>query len=120
VVGATSSEFSAADCLTVSNFENIYVGWGHKYSPVNYSPPAIVPTQTEYPQGPEVTEAADPSPEVTEAADPSPEEEKAASKDAAGDGGDGDLDGQDDELLDETAAADEDDAAEDDDDDDDE
>ena len=111
MVGATSSEgFYAAGCLTVSNFENLYVGWGHKYSAVNYSPPAIAAAQPEYPQGPEVTEAVDPS----------PEEEKAANKDAAGDGGEGELEGQDDDLLDDTAVADEDDAADDDDEDDDE
>jgi len=94
--------------LYVRNFENIYVGWGHKYSAISYSPPAVVPVQAEYPQGPEITEALDPT----------PEEEKTANKDAAGDGGDGE-DGRDDELLDDTAIAEEDEGADDDDDDDD-
>ena len=63
--------------MIVSNFENLYVGWGHKYSAVSYSPPAVGAAQTEYPPGPEVTEAADPS----------PEEEKAASKEAGAEEG---------------------------------
>lgn len=94
--------------LFVSNFENIYVGWGHKYSAVNYSPPAVAAVQKEYPRGPEITEAVDPT----------PEEEKALNKDAAGDGGERELDGQDDELLDDTAIAEEDEGDDDDDDDD--
>jgi len=93
---------------TDSNFENVYVGWGHKYSADNYSPPATAPTQTEYPAGPEVTEATDPS----------PDDEKAASKDAAGDGADAELEGQDDELLDDTGVGDDDEGPDDDDDDD--
>jgi len=94
--------------LFASNFENIYVGWGHKYSALNYSPPAVVPVQSEYPPGPEITEGVDPS----------PEEEKATSKDGAGDLGDGELEGQDDEL-DDAANADDDEVADDDDDEDD-
>ena len=42
-------------------FENIYVGWGLKYSADNYSPPVPPATQEEYPSGPEVTEAEDPT-----------------------------------------------------------
>lgn len=95
--------------MSASNFENIYIGWGHKYSAVNYSPPAVVPVQVEYPQGPEISEASDPT----------PEEEKALSKDAAGDGGEGDLGEHDDELLDDGAIAEEDEGGDDDDDDDD-
>jgi len=96
--------------LSASNFENIYIGWGHKYSAINYSPPSVVPVQLEYPRGPEITEAVDPT----------PEEEKAANKDAAGDDGEGELDGHDDELLDDAAIAEEDEGADEDDDDDDE
>lgn len=44
-------------------FENVYVGWGHKYSKENYSPPAPLPIQGEFPSGPEITEADDPTPE---------------------------------------------------------
>ena len=68
-----------------------------------------MPVQAEYPAGPEITEALDPT----------PEEEKATNKDAAGEG-EGELEGQDDELLDDGAIAEEDEGADDDDDDDDE
>ncbi|CAE1318213.1 RSPH4A [Acanthosepion pharaonis] len=44
-------------------FENIYIGWGHKYSPENYSPPPMPQPQDEFPEGPEVTEMDDPTPE---------------------------------------------------------
>ena len=44
-------------------FENIYCGWGAKYSAVNYSPPAAPPIQEEFPSGPEITEGEDPTPE---------------------------------------------------------
>ena len=44
-------------------FENVYIGWGHKYSAENYSPPAPAPIQDEFPSGPEITEAEDPTPE---------------------------------------------------------
>jgi len=98
----------ALNVLFGSNFENIYIGWGHKYSAVNYSPPPVVPVQTEYPRGPEISEATDPS----------PEDEKALNKDAAG--GEGEVEGQDDEMMDDAAIAEEDEGADDDDDDDDE
>jgi len=89
--------------LFVSNFENIYVGWGHKYSAINYSPPPVVPVQSEYPQGPEITEGVDPT----------PEEEKALNKDAAGEEGAEELDAD----LDEAGIAEDDEEADDDDDD---
>ena len=41
----------------------MYLGWGHKYSSENYSPPAPAPIQDEFPSGPEITEAEDPTPE---------------------------------------------------------
>lgn len=44
-------------------FENIYVGYGHKYKSENYSPPPPPPIQEEFPSGPEITEAEDPTPE---------------------------------------------------------
>ena len=43
-------------------FENLYIGWGLKYSASNYSPPAAPAIQDEYPSGPEITEADDPTP----------------------------------------------------------
>ncbi|XP_027457438.1 radial spoke head protein 4 homolog A [Zalophus californianus] len=42
-------------------FENFYIGWGHKYSPDNYTPPALPPVYQEYPSGAEITEMDDPS-----------------------------------------------------------
>ncbi|KAM9667344.1 radial spoke head protein 4 homolog A isoform 1-T1 [Trichechus inunguis] len=42
-------------------FENFYIGWGHKYSPDNYTPPVPPPVYQEYPSGPEITEMDDPS-----------------------------------------------------------
>ncbi|NWV74729.1 RSH4A protein, partial [Dasyornis broadbenti] len=42
-------------------FENIYFGWGHKYSPEGYSPALPPPAQAEYPSGPEISETADPT-----------------------------------------------------------
>ena len=44
-------------------FENVYIGWGHKYSAENYSPPTTQPIQEEFPSGPEITEVEDPTPE---------------------------------------------------------
>ncbi|KAK7112532.1 radial spoke head protein 6 homolog A-like [Littorina saxatilis] len=48
-------------------FENLYVGWGHKNSPDNFEPSQPEPPMDEFPTGPEVIEADDPTPE-TEAA----------------------------------------------------
>ncbi|XP_069711674.1 radial spoke head protein 4 homolog A-like [Phaenicophaeus curvirostris] len=42
-------------------FENIYFGWGHKYSLENHSPELPPPVQAEYPSGPEITETSDPT-----------------------------------------------------------
>jgi len=42
-------------------FENLYIGYGHKYTAENYSPPAPPATQEEYPSGAEVTEVPDPT-----------------------------------------------------------
>ncbi|XP_010083665.1 PREDICTED: radial spoke head protein 4 homolog A, partial [Pterocles gutturalis] len=42
-------------------FDNIYFGWGHKYSPENHTPALPPPVQAEYPSGPEITERADPT-----------------------------------------------------------
>lgn len=48
-------------------FENVYYGWGLKYSPDNYSPPLPPPIQMEYPSGPEITESTDPTVEEEQA-----------------------------------------------------
>ncbi|XP_074004122.1 radial spoke head protein 4 homolog A-like [Numenius arquata] len=42
-------------------FDNIYFGWGHKYSPENHIPTLPPPAQAEYPSGPEITETRDPT-----------------------------------------------------------
>lgn len=44
-------------------FENIYIGWGHKYTSDGYSPPPMPSILDEYPSGPEITEAEDPTPQ---------------------------------------------------------
>ena len=44
------------------SFENIYVGWGLKYSPNNFQPELPAQPKDEYPSGPEITEAEDPTP----------------------------------------------------------
>lgn len=48
-------------------FENIYIGWGQKFSAENYSPPPPPPPQEEFASGPEITEADDPSVEEEKA-----------------------------------------------------
>lgn len=41
----------------------MYIGTGHKYSQDNFSPSAPPAIQEEFPSGPEITEAEDPTPE---------------------------------------------------------
>lgn len=48
-------------------FENLYIGWGHKYSVENYTPPGPPPVYQEYPSGPEIAEMDDPSVEEEQA-----------------------------------------------------
>ncbi|XP_044055542.1 radial spoke head protein 6 homolog A [Siniperca chuatsi] len=59
-------------------FENIYVGWGLKYSGEGYSPPVPPLPQKEYPSGPEITEALDPSLEEEQVVKEALEEQQAA------------------------------------------
>uniref|UniRef100_A0A6J0TYB8 Radial spoke head protein 6 homolog A-like n=1 Tax=Pogona vitticeps TaxID=103695 RepID=A0A6J0TYB8_9SAUR len=59
-------------------FDNIYIGWGHKYSPDNYSPPSPPPVQSEYPSGPEIAETTDPTVEEELALKAAQEEALAA------------------------------------------
>lgn len=47
--------------LFCRTFENIYLGWGHKYSPDTFTPDLALEVQTEYPSGPEIKEATDPT-----------------------------------------------------------
>ncbi|XP_076867267.1 radial spoke head protein 4 homolog A isoform X1 [Brachyhypopomus gauderio] len=58
-------------------FENIYIGWGLKFSGEGYTPAVPPPPQTEYPSGPEVTEAVDPSVEEEQALKAALEEQQA-------------------------------------------
>ncbi|XP_044218620.1 radial spoke head protein 6 homolog A [Thunnus albacares] len=60
------------------NFENIYVGWGLKYSGEGYSPPVPPLPQKECPSGPEITEALDPTLEEEQALQEALEEQQAA------------------------------------------
>ncbi|XP_041791110.1 radial spoke head protein 6 homolog A-like [Chelmon rostratus] len=59
-------------------FENIYVGWGLKYEGEGYSPPVPPLLQKEYPSGPDITEALDPSLEEEQTLKESLEEQQAA------------------------------------------
>ncbi|XP_031728864.1 radial spoke head protein 4 homolog A isoform X1 [Anarrhichthys ocellatus] len=72
-------------------FENIYVGWGLKYAGEGYSPPVPPPPQNEYPSGPEITEALDPSLEEELALQETLEEERDAEEELE------DIDDEDDE-----------------------
>ena len=44
-------------------FENVYIGWGQKYSTDNLNPQLPPLPQEEFLSGPEITEAEDPSPQ---------------------------------------------------------
>lgn len=61
-------------------FENVYIGYGHKYTAQNYSPPAPAAIQKEYPSGPEITEAEDPTVEEEAALKAAQEEAMAAAE----------------------------------------
>ena len=61
--------------LCFRKFENLYVGFGHKYSQDNFSPKPAPAIMEEFPSGPEITEVEDPTPEEEAAL-------RAAQKDA--------------------------------------
>jgi len=61
-------------------FENVYIGYGHKYNAQNYSPPPPPPIQREYPSGPDITEAEDPTVEEEVALKAAQEEALAAAE----------------------------------------
>nr|XP_006126946.1 radial spoke head protein 4 homolog A isoform X2 [Pelodiscus sinensis] len=61
-------------------FDNIYLGWGHKYSVDNYSPSLPPSVQAEYPSGPEITEMSDPTVEEEQALKAAQEEALAAAE----------------------------------------
>ncbi|XP_058494764.1 radial spoke head protein 4 homolog A-like [Solea solea] len=58
-------------------FENIYVGWGLKDVGEGYSPPLPPLPQKEYPSGPEITEAQDPSVEEEQVLEEALDEQEA-------------------------------------------
>ena len=64
----------------IRKFENLYVGYGHKYSSQNFSPEPQPPMQKEYASGPEITEAEDPSVEEEAALKAAQEEAMAAAE----------------------------------------
>jgi len=43
------------------NFENVYIGWGHKYSTGNHNPSLPPPVQNEFPTGSQPPEMDDPT-----------------------------------------------------------
>ncbi|XP_062965935.1 radial spoke head protein 6 homolog A [Cynocephalus volans] len=61
-------------------FENIYIGWGHKYSPENFNPALPAPIQHEYPSGPEIMEMSDPTVEEEQALKTAQEQALAAAE----------------------------------------
>uniref|UniRef100_A0A8I6A298 Radial spoke head 6 homolog A n=1 Tax=Rattus norvegicus TaxID=10116 RepID=A0A8I6A298_RAT len=65
---------------TGKKFENLYIGWGHKYSPENFNPmlPALI--QQEYPSGPEIMEMSDPTVEEEQALKAAQEQALAAAE----------------------------------------
>ncbi|XP_010868801.1 radial spoke head protein 6 homolog A [Esox lucius] len=69
-------------------FENIYIGWGLKCSGRGYTPSIPSVPQQEYPSGPEISEAMDPSLEEEQALKAVMEEQRAAQEDTEGLGGD--------------------------------
>lgn len=42
-------------------FANLYIGWGHKFTAYNYTPPNMPDVQDQYKIGPEVMEVQDPT-----------------------------------------------------------
>nr|XP_020138859.1 radial spoke head protein 6 homolog A isoform X2 [Microcebus murinus] len=65
---------------TGKKFENIYIGWGHKYSPENFNPALPAPIQQEYPSGPEIMEMSDPTVEEEQALKAAQEQALAAAE----------------------------------------
>lgn len=61
-------------------FENLYVGWGQKCLPDNFDPAVPEFPMEEFPTGPEVIEADDPSPETEAAIRAAMREQEAANE----------------------------------------
>ncbi|XP_065065225.1 radial spoke head protein 4 homolog A-like isoform X2 [Rhopilema esculentum] len=65
-------------------FENIYIGYGHKYKAENYSPPIPPTALDEYPVGPDVMEMDDPTVEDEQALKRAQEEAMKAAEEMDG------------------------------------
>ena len=72
-------DFPASLCPS-RKFENIYIGWGHKYSPENFNPSLPAPVQQEYPSSPEIMEMSDPTVEEEQALKAAQEQALAAAE----------------------------------------
>ena len=70
--------------LIFRKFENIYIGYGHKYQPENYSPPMPPAALEEYAIGPDVMEMDDPSVEDEQALKKAQEEAMRAAEEMDG------------------------------------
>ena len=63
--------------FTVRKFENIYIGWGLKYSALSFNPTLPLAKQIEFPMGADIKETVDPTVEQEQALKASQEEEAA-------------------------------------------
>ena len=79
-----------------SAFENIYIGWGHKFTLENYSPMPPPPVMTEFPSGPEISEHDDPTPEQEAAWRAAQQEAEEEEDDEEGEDDEGDDEDEDD------------------------
>ncbi|XP_004867280.1 radial spoke head protein 6 homolog A isoform X2 [Heterocephalus glaber] len=61
-------------------FGNLYIGWGHKYSPDNFNPALPATVQQEYASGPEIMEMGDPTVEEEQALRAAQEQALAAAE----------------------------------------
>lgn len=69
-VVASSNRWPGAHSLAYNKgkqFENLYIGWGHKYQDEPYSPPVPPVPMSEYPTDEAITETVDPTVEEEEA-----------------------------------------------------
>ena len=62
---------------TCRKFENVYIGWGLKYSSRPFNPALPPPVQEEFPAGADITEALDPTAEQEKALKAAQEEAQA-------------------------------------------
>ncbi|KAJ8892260.1 hypothetical protein PR048_004840 [Dryococelus australis] len=68
VVNVMSNLWPGAYCFWADKkTDNIYLGFGHKFTNTNFTPEPMEPIQSVYPEGPEIMEMDDPTPEEEEA-----------------------------------------------------